>query len=80
VKTIIIDSDRDRVGIEYLRRVVGDAAITAAVAKIPPGNRPYLSNVARILKITIPPDLEPPPPAVSSTRDAERERLTSSPA
>jgi len=53
VKTIIVDSARDKLGLEYLRRTVGEAAISAAVAKIPPGNRPYLSDVARILKITI---------------------------
>lgn len=75
MNTIIIESDRDKIGIEYLRRTVGEAAISAAVAKIPTGNKPYISNVARILKIEIPKDLEAPPPATSSTRDAERERL-----
>lgn len=59
MNTIIISSERDRLGIEYLKRVVGEAKISAAVAKIPAGNKPYISNVARILKIEIPKDLQP---------------------
>ena len=59
MNTIIITTDRDRLSLEYLRRVAGDAAISAAVAALQGARKPFVSNIAKQLKIEIPTDLQP---------------------
>lgn len=71
----IITTPRDQLEYDYLLRRCGEQQITAAIAALAGARRPFVSNIAKHLQIDIPKDLEPPLPAVSSTRDAERERL-----
>lgn len=50
---VIVDNDRDRRTLAWLRGQVGDASILAAVDQLS-GRKPYLSNVARVLGVALP--------------------------
>ena len=56
---IIISNQRDQLAFDYLKKVVGEASINKAVELIAGERKPYISNVAKILNIKIPDDLQP---------------------
>lgn len=55
---VIIANDRDRRTLAWLRDQVGDEAIRGAVDQLAGNRRPYLSNVAKVLGVALPRDLE----------------------
>ena len=56
---VIILTDRDRIEFNYLLKVRGERAIRLAITKLN-GKRPYVSNMAKILKVDVPKDLPDP--------------------
>lgn len=58
-------TDWSRRQLAWLRARVGDAAIREAVARLPPGRRPWPFNVARQLRLRLPEHLavDPAKPA-----------------
>lgn len=58
----IITNDRDRRSWEWICKQVGGAEIAKMAIDQLPGNRkPYISNLAKLLKLTIPPEVIKPP-------------------
>lgn len=55
---VIVDNDRDRRTLAWLREHVGDAAIVAAVGQMAGNRKPYLSNIANVLGVVLPGRLE----------------------
>ncbi len=57
---IILESPRDRAALAYLRRIKDDATISSAASTIVQrGQRPYISNIFKLLHIKQPPTLTP---------------------
>jgi hypothetical protein len=54
--TLIIENERDRVTLAWIRKQVSDSSIEAAVQMLG-GRKPYLSNLCKVLKITPPEDI-----------------------
>ena len=55
---IIVENERDRRTLQWLIDTVGENAILDAIQRIPGNRRPYVSNVAKVLGVTPPKDLE----------------------
>jgi hypothetical protein len=55
---VIVANERDRRTLAWLRDQVGDEAIRGAVDQLAGNRRPYLSNVAKVLGVALPRDLE----------------------
>lgn len=55
---IIVENERDRRTLQWLIGTVGQDAILDAIQRIPGNRRPYVSNVAKVLGLTPPKDLE----------------------
>lgn len=51
----IVTSDRDRRAVEWLKGQVGPDAVADAVDKLAGNRRPYPSNVAKVLGLSLPP-------------------------
>jgi hypothetical protein len=51
---VIVANDRDRRTLAWLRGQVGDAAILAAAGQMLGNRKPYLSNVAKSLGVSLP--------------------------
>lgn len=51
---VIVANDRDRRALVWLREHVGDAAIVAAVDQLPGTRKPYLSNIVKLLGVSLP--------------------------
>ncbi len=51
---IIIENERDRRALLYLMQVCGSARVAHARALLPGRSRPYVSNIAKMLGVTIP--------------------------
>jgi hypothetical protein len=54
--TLIIENERDRVTLAWIKKQVSDASIEAAVQTLG-GRKPYISNLCKVLKITPPEDI-----------------------
>jgi hypothetical protein len=50
----IVENDRDRRGLAWIRTQVDDAAITAACVGLPGNRRAYVTNIARALGLVLP--------------------------
>lgn len=58
---VIIANARDQQGYDYLVKRCGLAAVQAATAALAGNRKPYVSNIAKVLKIELPVfDDEPP--------------------
>lgn len=68
--SVLVTSDRDQRVLDWLVSQVGSDAVEAACILIPGRRRPYVSNVAKALGLTPPPDLALAP------RDVAREHLS----
>lgn len=68
---IVLENDRDRRTLDWLVGQVGESAIAEALTRLAGNRRPYLSNVAKVLGIALPANLERTPSAEA------RERLAS---
>ena len=55
---IILANDRDRRTLAWLRTQVSDDAIAAAVEQLAGARRPYITNVCKVLGLTIPDGME----------------------
>lgn len=55
---VIVENERDRRTLRWLIDIVGRDAIREAIQRIPGNRRPYVSNVAKVLGLTPPKDLE----------------------
>ena len=55
---IIVENERDRRTLQWLIDTVGQDAILDAIQRIHGNRRPYVSNVAKVLGVTPPKDLE----------------------
>ena len=55
---VIVESPRDQRVLEFLVANVGAAEVRAAVTKLAGNRKPYVSNVAKILGISIPSHVE----------------------
>lgn len=67
---VIILTDRDRIEFNYLLKVRGETAIRLAITKLN-GKRPYISNIAKILKVEVPKDLPDPDKVVPIEKGLE---------
>lgn len=54
---MLVETARDQSVLDWLIRQVGKDAIAEAVSRLVGHRRPYVSNVARALGLTPPPDL-----------------------
>ena len=57
----IVEKDRDRRELAWLRAQVGDDAIREAAAHLPGQRRPYVLNIARALGLVLPASLDADP-------------------
>lgn len=57
---VIISSDRDRIGCDYLVKCRSKEAVAWAAKSLPGNRKPYVSNVAKKLLVEIPNDLPDP--------------------
>lgn len=51
---VIIESERDAAGYDYLVKVWGKEAVETAVDYLAGNRRPYVSNIAKLMHTTIP--------------------------
>lgn len=58
LKTLIINNDRDRRTLDWLRSQVDDAAIANAICQLSGSRKPYVSNVCKQLGLVAPAVLE----------------------
>lgn len=54
---VILNNDRDRRTLTWLRHQAGDDAITRAISGLPGDRKPYVSNLCKILGLTPPANL-----------------------
>lgn len=54
---VIVESDRDRRALAWLRVQVGDQAIKTAADGLAGDRRPFVSNIIKVLGLTLPLDL-----------------------
>ena len=66
---VILSTDRDRRTYDYLVSVCGSARVSKAIEQLPGRTRPYVSNIAKILGVTIPENV------VLTPREVGREHL-----
>jgi hypothetical protein len=66
---VILSTNRDRRTYDYLVSVCGSARVGKAIEQLPGRTRPYVSNIAKILGVTIPESV------VVTPREAGREHL-----
>lgn len=66
----IVEKDRDRRELAWLRAQVGDDAIREAVAHLPGQRRPYVLNIARALGLVLPAPLAADPEPRADRRQA----------
>lgn len=59
----LLTNDRAKREWQYIVERVGESRALEAISQLPGNRRPYPINVARILRIKLPPDLEKDPPA-----------------
>lgn len=55
---VLILSERDKAGFDYLVRIRGKEAVELAVDHLAGKRRPYVSNVAKLMMVTIPTSLQ----------------------
>lgn len=55
---VIVANERDKRALTWLREQAGDAAICDALGRLAGGRKPYVSNLAKILGLTIPESTE----------------------
>ncbi|MCA3182445.1 MAG: cryptic plasmid protein A [Cupriavidus sp.] len=55
---VIVENEQDRRTLRWLIDTAGQDAIREAVQRIPGRRKPYVSNVAKALGLTLPKDLE----------------------
>lgn len=55
---VIVANERDKRALTWLRAQVGDDAIRDAVGRLAGARKPYVSNLAKILGLTIPESTE----------------------
>ena len=70
----IVEKERDRRELAWLRTQVGDDAIREAVTRLPGQRRPYILNIARALGLVLPASLAQSP-AGSAVRAEVARRL-----
>lgn len=71
---VLIQNDRDRRTLDWLIRQVGQEAIRQAVAQLAGNRKPYLSNVAKVLGLTLPKSVEHTPQSEGRAKLAEIRR------
>ncbi len=54
--TAIIKTERDQREYNYLLQQVGEKRIAEAIASLSGNRKPFVSNIAKLLKIEIPPE------------------------
>jgi hypothetical protein len=54
---VLVENERDRLGLEWLRGQVSDQAIAEACGRLAGARRPYVSNVAKALGMKLPDNL-----------------------
>lgn len=55
---VIVANERDKRALAWLREQAGDAAICDALGRLAGARKPYVSNIAKILGLTIPESTE----------------------
>ena len=72
---VVIQSTRDQRTLDFLVETCGVAAVESACRQVPAGRRLYVSNLARVLKITIPERVIATPRVEGAARMAEIKEL-----
>ena len=54
---VLVENERDRLSLEWLRGQVSDQAIAEACGRLAGARRPYVSNVAKALGMKLPDNL-----------------------
>lgn len=62
---VIIGSDRDRIGCDYMVKCRSKEAVMWAAKSLPGNRKPYVSNIAKKLLLEIPNDLPDPQKVLS---------------
>lgn len=75
IDAVVLANDRDRRVLDWLRSVVGDAAILAALQGLAGGRRPYVSNLCKVLGVSPPKTLALTPMADARQRLSDLKRL-----
>ncbi|SIT48187.1 Cryptic plasmid protein A [Paraburkholderia ribeironis] len=70
IADVIIESDRDLRGYAYLIQTCGETRVANARQKLAGRTRPYVSNLAKVLGVTIPEIV------VITPREEARQRLS----
>ena len=71
----IVEDDRDRRALAWLRSQVSEEEIAEACANLPGKRRPYLTNIARALGLVLPADVAMTPRGEARARLAEIKKL-----
>lgn len=51
---VVVESERDSRTLAYLFATCGEQAVEQACGQLPGSRRPYVSNLARVLRVSIP--------------------------
>jgi phosphate starvation-inducible protein PhoH len=77
ITDVILANDRDRRVYDYLIATCGETRVTNACRQLPGRTRPYVSNIAKMLGVTIPDAVVITPRAEGQRQLAEIKKLLS---
>jgi len=80
IDDIIISNERDERSLAWLRREVGDEAISEALSRLAGNRRPYITNLCHELGLVVPDEVKrgppkPMPPEVRQRLDEIRQKM-----